>query len=966
MIAKAKKWAVAALSLVLAVMLACTLISVLPKRAKAEVTPSAVFVQESSSTGQDWQSSGFGKNGWVILGDVTEEPEDKENGGTVYSNLYTESGDYGKDAEFQITLQGWKKGNKANTWLSTVSEGKGIAADENLNVLIDQWAFTSGAWRNKEQYDGSPYIPGTQTKAGLRLDGRKTQVYDTSFAVSKTTDDALYFTVYLYTQPGTDTSEVPVDFYVFYADGTSSQLNLKANVDTGGGESNSDTIADVLPRYGEAPLLGKTTVQAGIKYVTFKLEGTGDFQILATKGTDGEGELISGTRMPYLGGFFLDNEEPTPNEPVTTKAQHVLTKGFASQVGGVEIGRDAAAETFPYGKNGYVVMSSTSGTVYSDLYTEDAAYTDGSISLNGWSNSGSEWFTTESGNYIAAADSLDVPIDKWMLSSVNWMARTDGNSETASLFIPGTETPTDARLQGWKNDLNDTSISINKTSPKALYLTVYMTVMNTSQVNDSAPIDFYVYNGAVGGKNETTENFLSHYTGTQLLGKTSITQGRAYVTFKLEGTGEFQIVATTGTVGGAAPFLTGFFLDYDLTALDSSLEPDVFYKVSYDAGTNGINNPLNVNSEVLAGTQVTPVAPIPNEGYRFEGWYTDSEFTPESKVTGAYEVTGNVTFYAKYEEIIYYAISYELNGGTNASENPEGKVEANTSVTLQAPSAAPAHKVFEGWYTKPDFDPSSKVTGAYMVTGDVTFYAYFVDATSYTITYVLDSGTNGAGNPDKYYEGEGVASLADATKEGYTFKGWFLDENFETQVFSIPVEMKENITLYAKFEKVPVLSDITYNLNEGTNSPSNPAKYTEGEAMKLAEPTRDGYVFDGWYTNAEFTGDPVTEISATQTGAVTLYAKWTEVTDEPGGEDDPGDDNPGGEDDPGDDNPGDDNPGGNDNPSGDDNPGGNTDGGNDDGGGLTAGAVAGICVAAGVVLAGGAVLTIVLVRKKRK
>ena len=50
-------------------------------------------------------------------------------------------------------------------------------------------------------------------------------------------------------------------------------------------------------------------------------------------------------------------------------------------------------------------------------------------------------------------------------------------------------------------------------------------------------------------------------------------------------------------------------------------------------------------------------------------------------------------------------------------------------------------------------------------------------------------------------------------------------------------------------------------------NPTNPT-----EEVILVAPHKTGYIFDGWYDNAEFTGSPVTKVNASTTG--TLYAKW--------------------------------------------------------------------------------------------
>lgn len=54
------------------------------------------------------------------------------------------------------------------------------------------------------------------------------------------------------------------------------------------------------------------------------------------------------------------------------------------------------------------------------------------------------------------------------------------------------------------------------------------------------------------------------------------------------------------------------------------------------------------------------------------------------------------------------------------------------------------------------------------------------------------------------------------------------------------------------------------------------AKNTVFEGGKLATPTKEGYAFDGWYDNADFNGNAVTEVEAPDAGVNyrAYYAKW--------------------------------------------------------------------------------------------
>ena len=69
----------------------------------------------------------------------------------------------------------------------------------------------------------------------------------------------------------------------------------------------------------------------------------------------------------------------------------------------------------------------------------------------------------------------------------------------------------------------------------------------------------------------------------------------------------------------------------------------------------------------------------------------------------------------------------------------------------------------------------------------------------------------------------------------------------------------------------------------GTLPEGAPEAHVFGTKTVLPVPTRDGYNFDGWYEDTEFTKGPVAEIGADVTGdsstRFSFYAKWTEVSE---------------------------------------------------------------------------------------
>lgn len=108
---------------------------------------------------------------------------------------------------------------------------------------------------------------------------------------------------------------------------------------------------------------------------------------------------------------------------------------------------------------------------------------------------------------------------------------------------------------------------------------------------------------------------------------------------------------------------------------------------------------------------------------------------------------------------------------------------------------------------------------------------------------------------------------------GDYFKWLGSDGNLYAPGKSVPAGVT---TLTAQFA-VPSYT-VTLNTNGGTINSGNVTGYTYGQGATL--PTADdmtytGHTFKGWYDNKALTGNPVTEISATDTGKKEFYAKWT-------------------------------------------------------------------------------------------
>lgn len=117
-------------------------------------------------------------------------------------------------------------------------------------------------------------------------------------------------------------------------------------------------------------------------------------------------------------------------------------------------------------------------------------------------------------------------------------------------------------------------------------------------------------------------------------------------------------------------------------------------------------------------------------------------------------------------------------------------------------------------------------------------------------------------------------------RTGYEFLGWSVDPDAESAEFEDEEEFEDEdlegfedtVVLYAVWQ----LKDyrILYVLNGGKNSKKNPGSYTiEDGKIKLTAPSRDGYVFQGWYQDKKYK-KKITSIKQGSTGNYTLYAKW--------------------------------------------------------------------------------------------
>lgn len=145
----------------------------------------------------------------------------------------------------------------------------------------------------------------------------------------------------------------------------------------------------------------------------------------------------------------------------------------------------------------------------------------------------------------------------------------------------------------------------------------------------------------------------------------------------------------------------------------------------------------------------------------------------------------------------------------------------------------------------------------------------------YTVTFDSYGGTPVPPKQEVEY-GHTATKPADPTLKGYTFAFWYLGEDEQNATaydFNTPVT--ENITLTAKW------TQNTYTVTFDPNGGNELAEADKTKVVKIGEaygelptPTRKGYNFAGWYTEAEEGTVVTADTTVSAMTDHTLYAHW--------------------------------------------------------------------------------------------
>ncbi len=274
------------------------------------------------------------------------------------------------------------------------------------------------------------------------------------------------------------------------------------------------------------------------------------------------------------------------------------------------------------------------------------------------------------------------------------------------------------------------------------------------------------------------------------------------------------------------------------------------YSIKYDlVGGDEVQNPINYTIE----TPTFSLYATKKIGYEFLGWY--QEDTEVKEITQG--TTGNLELVAKWKAI-EYTVTFDVTGGTSVNN-----LTYTVEDTVQLPTSSKDGYAFLGWYNG-NTEVKEITEGT---TGNVDLVAKW-EAIKFVVTFDVQGGTS---VNNLTYTVEDTVQLPTTSKTGYDFLGWY---NGDTEVKEITQGTTGNVDLVAKYKLTEYT--ITYMLGENAeNSTENPSIYTyTSETIVLKNPTREGYVFLGWFDNEECSGTALKEITIGSTGNKILYASW--------------------------------------------------------------------------------------------
>lgn len=283
-------------------------------------------------------------------------------------------------------------------------------------------------------------------------------------------------------------------------------------------------------------------------------------------------------------------------------------------------------------------------------------------------------------------------------------------------------------------------------------------------------------------------------------------------------------------------------------------DPDNENDASHVYNTSSQETTLTISDNAKIYTDITNVGILNADGGEIAGTMTnDTNRYGTGTITGSEGAAGSTKFQDKV-----------TNNGTIRKGTFTNEVINESSGTINGGTFTGAITNNDGTVLDGDFS-GAILNGMLVITFDP-------DNRDQSITKKVNWSKDGAAltAPDPV-----------PTKEGHSIEGWYYDNNGTETKWNFDTDtVKCTMTLKAKWELSTY--SVTLQTDGGTiASGKEVTGYTYGTGAVLPttnDITRKGYRFDGWYADSNFSGSPVTEITGTDTGNKTFYAKWTRNT----------------------------------------------------------------------------------------
>lgn len=276
----------------------------------------------------------------------------------------------------------------------------------------------------------------------------------------------------------------------------------------------------------------------------------------------------------------------------------------------------------------------------------------------------------------------------------------------------------------------------------------------------------------------------------------------------------------------------------------------------------------------------------PIEGFKAQRYMLDTERTTMKVIYEAGTPLTYKVYLAKYLGIRFEAGAY----GELVVEGVEDAVKP----AIETPEAVEYHLLKGSDFpARPKVEPHAGYEFEKWTVGGNLADIYFERSVESALTLVAQYKALPASIAFESKGGSAVETLTGATgevvsaalptpvREGYTFAGWYNNKAFEGDALTALPETfpAGNTTYYAKWTADKAMITFNRNASDVTGSQAGIEDVTDG-TIDVAFPAgtgyaREGYVFAGWNTKADGTGDTVTAFPATfPAGTTTYYAQW--------------------------------------------------------------------------------------------